>query len=157
MLCSVVGTAFTVGYAVLFSFTDGAVDDVFWNLFAFSSVIFLLPYVVMMLAFGKLRRIDPDRARPYRVPGGATATRLVVWVPTVLLSLAALFFVWNPFDYSWSVTGSIVAGLVVTVAFQEWFCHRSPQWTRERAIERGEDPDTAVQFADAAERADTAG
>jgi glutamate:GABA antiporter len=144
MLCSVVGTLFTLGYAVLFSFTDGAVDDVFWNLFAFSSVIFLLPYVVMMLAFAKLRRIDPDRERPYRVPGGTVATRLVTWVPVVLLSAAAVFFVWNPFDYSVPVTGSILLGLAVTVALQEWFCHRSPQWARDRARERGEDPDAAA-------------
>lgn len=148
MLTSVVGTVFTVGYAVLFAVTDGAIDDVFWNLFAFSSVIFLLPYIVMMLAFRKLRRIDPNRVRPYRVPGGAVATWLITWVPTVLLGAAAVFFVWNPFDYSWSVTGSILIGLAATVALQEWFCHKSPQWTRERALERGEDPDAATQFAD---------
>lgn len=149
MLCSIVGTVFTVGYAVLFSFTDGAIDDVFWNLFAFSSVIFLLPYIVMMLAFAKLRRIDPDRPRPYRVPGGTALTRAITWIPTVLLGLAALFFVWNPWDYSWGVTGSILLGLAVTVALQEYFCFRSPGWTRARALERGEDPDTVRQFADA--------
>ncbi|MCB2175376.1 MAG: APC family permease [Actinomycetales bacterium] len=149
MLTSVVGTVFTVGYAVLFAFTDGAIDDVFWNLFAFSSVIFLLPYIVMMLAFRKLRRIDPNRTRPYRVPGGAVATWLITWVPTVLLGAAAVFFVWNPFDFSIAVTGSILIGLAVAVALQEWFCYKSPQWTRERALERGEDPDAATQFADA--------
>ncbi|MCG2800762.1 MAG: APC family permease, partial [Cellulomonas sp.] len=149
MLCSIVGTVFTVGYAGLFSLTDGAIDDVFWNLFAFSSVIFLLPYIVMMLAFRKLRRIDPDRARPYRVPGGPVATWLITWVPTVLLIAAVVFFVWNPFSYSWAATGSIVAGLAVTVAFQEYFCFRSPRWTRERALERGDDPDDVrQQFAD---------
>ncbi|MBU4213217.1 MAG: APC family permease, partial [Actinobacteria bacterium] len=149
MLCSIVGTVFTVGYAGLFSLTDGAIDDVFWNLFAFSSVIFLLPYIVMMLAFRKLRRIDPARARPYRVPGGPVATWLITWVPTALLAAAVVFFVWNPFDYSWAVTGSILAGLAVTVAFQEYFCFRSPRWTRERALERGDDPESVrQQFAD---------
>ncbi|NKY21506.1 APC family permease [Cellulomonas denverensis] len=151
MLCSVVGTVFTVGYAGLFALTDGAVDDVFWNLFAFSSVIFLLPYIVMMLAFAKLRRIDPARPRPYRVPGGQGLAWVVTWIPTVLLALAAVFFVWNPFDYSWPVTGSILLGLLVTVALQEWFCHKSPQWTRDRAIERGDDPDAVQQFADLAQ------
>ena len=121
MLTSVVGTVFTLGYAGLFALTDGAIDDVFWNLFAFSSVIFLLPYVVMMLAFGKLRRIDADRRRPYRVPGGRTATWLITWVPTVLLALAAVFFVWNPWDGSFAVTGSILLGLVATFVVQEYF------------------------------------
>jgi amino acid transporter len=144
MLTSVVGTVFTVGYAGLFSLTDGAIDDVFWNLFAFSSVIFLLPYVVMMLAFGKLRRIDPDAPRPYRVPGGPAVTALVTWVPTVLLALAALFFVWNPWDASLAVTGSILLGLAVTVAIQEYFCAKAPQWTRERALERATQPETTL-------------
>lgn len=151
MLCSVVGTVFTVGYAGLFALTDGAVDDVFWNLFAFSSVIFLLPYIVMMLAFAKLRRIDPARPRPYRVPGGRGLAWVVTWIPTVLLALAAVFFVWNPYSYSWPVTGSILLGLLITVAFQEWFCHKSPQWTRDRATERGDDPDAVQQFADLAQ------
>ncbi len=149
MLTSLVGTVFTVGYAGLFSLTDGAIDDVFWNLFAFSSVIFLLPYIVMMLAFGKLRRVDADRPRPYRVPGGARVTWAVIWVPTVLLGLAAVFFVWNPWDFSAAVTGSILVGLAVTVGLQEYFCWKSPQWTRDRALERGEAPDTVRrQFAD---------
>lgn len=149
MLCSVVGTVFTVGYAALFSLTDGAIDDVFWNLFAFSSVIFLLPYIVMMLAFRKLRRIDGARPRPYRVPGGPVATWLITWVPTALLVVAVVFFVWNPFNYSWAATGSILVGLAVTVAFQEYFCFRSPRWTRERALERGDDPESVrQQFAD---------
>ena len=148
LLCSIVGTIFTVGYAGLFSMTHGAIDDLFWNLFAFSSVIFLLPYIVMMLAFGKLRRIDADRPRPYRVPGGAVATWLVTWVPAALLAAAAVFFVWNPYDYSIAVTGSILIGLVVTVGFQEYFCAKSPEWTRLRALERGEDPQTAPALAD---------
>jgi glutamate:GABA antiporter len=148
MLCSTVGTVVTVGYAVLFSLTDGAVDDLFWNLFAFSSVIFLLPYIVMMLAFRKLRRVDPDRPRPYRVPGGPVVELLVAWVPALLLVVAAVFFVWNPFDFSAEVTGSIVIGLVVTFVIQEIFCKKSPEWTRQRAVERGEDPDAAAQFSD---------
>ena len=148
LLTSVVGTVFTVGYAALFSLTDGAIDDVFWNLFAFSSVIFLLPYIVMMLAFRKLRGIDPERARPYRVPGGRGWTLVITWVPTVLLATAAVFFVVNPYDFSWSVTGSILIGLAIAVVIQEWFCFKAPQWTRERALERGDDPETAQQFAD---------
>jgi amino acid transporter len=140
LLCSVVGTVFTLGYAVLFSLTDGAVDDLFWNLFAFSSVIFLLPYIVMMLAFRKLRQIDPDRLRPYRVPGGHVAELLTAWVPTILLVAAAGFFVCDPWDFSMEVTGSIVVGLVATVLIQEYFCRRAPTWTIERAAERQQDP-----------------
>jgi hypothetical protein len=42
----------------------------FWSLFAFSAVIFLLPYEGMLLAFVKMRIVDADHHRPFRVPGG---------------------------------------------------------------------------------------
>jgi amino acid transporter len=130
-----VGTAVVLVYGVLFSVTDGAIDDLFWSLFAFSSVIFLLPYIVMMLAFRKLRRIDPDVERPYRVPGGRTMVALITWVPVVLLGLAALFFVWNPFEFDGSFTAAILAGIAVAVIIQEVFVHRAPVWAAARAAE----------------------
>ena len=55
---------------VLYGFLAGSNEDLFWSLFAFSAVIFLLPYQGMFLAFIKMRLIDPDHPRPYRVPGG---------------------------------------------------------------------------------------
>jgi len=76
-------------------------------------------------------------------------TRLISWIPAFLLAVAAVFFVWNPWDYTLAVTGSLLIGLAVTVIFQEYFCAKSPQWTRQRAIERGDDPDSVSQFADA--------
>ena len=48
------------------------------------------------------------------------------------------------------VTGSILLGLAVTVGIQEYFCLKSPEWTRLRALERGDDPETARQFEDVA-------
>lgn len=135
LLCSLVGTGVTVVYAVLFAVTDGAVDDLFWNLFAFSSVIFLLPYIVLMQVFAKLRRTDPDAVRPYRVPGGRVLTGIIAWVPTILLVAATVFFVVNPFDFSWAVTGSILIGLAITVVIQEIFCAKSPVWAAARAAE----------------------
>mgnify|MGYP000865150041 FL=1 len=135
LLCSLVGTGVTIAYAILFALTNGAVDDLFWNLFAFSSVIFLLPYIVLMQVFAKLRKSDPDAVRPYRVPGGPALTWVIAWVPTVLLIAATVFFVVNPFDFSAEVTGSILIGLVVTVVIQEIFCAKSPGWAADRAAE----------------------
>lgn len=143
LLCSLVGTGVTIAYAGLFALTDGAVDDLFWNLFAFSSVIFLLPYIVLMQVFGTLRRTDPDAVRPYRVPGGPVTTAVVRWVPTVLLVAAAVFFVVNPFDFSIEVTGSILVGLVVTVVIQEIFCAKAPGWAAARAAEAADASDAA--------------
>lgn len=134
-LTSLVGTIFTVGYAILFSLTGGAVDALFWNLFAFSSVIFLLPYIALMLSFLKLRNTDPEATRPYRVPGGKVTAYVVTFVPVVLLVAAAFFFVVNPFEFDWSVTVSILVGLAITVAIQEYFVFKSKVWQKERAAE----------------------
>ena len=46
-LTAAVSAGSTVAYGVLFSLTDGGIDELFWSLFAFSSVIFLFPYMVM--------------------------------------------------------------------------------------------------------------
>ena len=92
------------------------------------------------------RRIDPDRLRPYRVPGGHVAELLTAWVPTLLLIAAAAFFVCDPWDFSWEVTGSILIGLAITFVIQEIFCKRSPEWTRQRAAERSETPEPAAEL-----------
>jgi amino acid transporter len=60
---------------VLYGFLSGSNEDLFWSLFAFSAVIFLLPYEGMLLTFVKMRITDPDHPRPYRVPGGLGAAR----------------------------------------------------------------------------------
>ena len=68
---ALVGTFFTVGYGLVMELsTSPKVETLFWNLFAFSTVVFLLSYLVMAAAFLKLRYSDPDAPRPYRVPGG---------------------------------------------------------------------------------------
>lgn len=132
---AVVGTVVVLVYGTLFSLTDGAVDDLFWSLFAFSSVIFLLPYIVMMLAFRKLRIVDAGATRPYRVPGGRLVAELATWGPVTLLGLAALFFVWNPFEFDANFTVAILAGIAVAVIIQEVFVHRAPRWAAARAAE----------------------
>jgi amino acid transporter len=55
---------------LLYGFLAGSNEDLFWSLFAFSGVLFLLPYVGMVMAFLSMRRKDPTHPRPFRVPGG---------------------------------------------------------------------------------------
>ena len=52
-------------------------EDLFWDLFAFSGVIFMLPYLVMMLAFLKLRKTEPDAPRPYKVMGNEAMAKIL--------------------------------------------------------------------------------
>ena len=55
-------------------------DIEYLTLFAFSSIVFLLPYLLMFPAFLVLRRRDADRARPYRVPGRTAVVTLMAAV-----------------------------------------------------------------------------
>jgi glutamate:GABA antiporter len=94
---ALVGTLFTVGYGVVMELsTSPRVETLFWNLFAFSTLVFLLSYLVMAAAFLKLRYSDPDAPRPYRVPGGQVGA----WVTSLLvfgfIAAAMVFFMWWP-------------------------------------------------------------
>ncbi|MBQ8717126.1 MAG: APC family permease [Clostridia bacterium] len=66
-------------------------EDVFWSFFALNMITLLLSYVLLFPAFLKLRRMDPDIERPFRVGGGKTRLLLMTYVPMVLLILAIFF------------------------------------------------------------------
>ncbi len=101
---------------VMYGFMAGSNEDLFWSLFAFSAVIFLLPYEGMLLAFVKMRLVDGDHPRPYRVPGGLSAARITAWVCFAVLGLSILLFMYTPgAGPEWAV----VAGVVITLAIGE--------------------------------------
>ncbi len=60
-----VGCLFTVG---MFMGGD-SINAVFDIMFSFSSIIYLSSYAFMYPALIKLRSVDPDRPRPFKVPG----------------------------------------------------------------------------------------
>ncbi|GHU88478.1 amino acid transporter [Clostridia bacterium] len=74
-------------------------DQLFWSFFALNLVMLLLSYLPLFPAFVKLRKTDADTPRPYRVFGGKTMTRVIAYVPLVLL-IAALIFTVIPLDSS---------------------------------------------------------
>lgn len=45
---------------IFYGFLSNSNADLFWSLFAFSAVIFLLPYIGMLFAFIKSRNVDID-------------------------------------------------------------------------------------------------
>ena len=128
---ALVSATITLVYGVLFSLTNGDIDALFWSLFAFSSIVFLLPYVAMSLAFLRLRAQDPDAHRPYRVPGGVVGAWTSVLLVVVLLIAAVFFFVWNPWaEFDATTTWLILGGLAATFIAQEILVRRSTHWKR---------------------------
>ena len=62
----------------------------FWVLFAAQIVFLLLAYVPMFPAFLKLRKIDPDTKRPFKVPGNGGLLKVEAYLPVVLLILSVI-------------------------------------------------------------------
>ncbi|MGC9961255.1 MAG: APC family permease [Acidimicrobiales bacterium] len=131
-LTSIIGTTFTLAFGVIVATTgqNSSVETLFWNLFAFSSVVFMFCYLLMTAAFFKLRRKDPDTPRPYRVPGGTAGALVVTVLCLAFVSAGILFFLWadptGPAD--WSFIGQMAIGLavvaVIGVVFNHFAAHR---------------------------------
>lgn len=81
---------------VLYGFMAGSNEDLFWSLFAFSAVIFLLPYIGMMLAFIRMRITDAEHIRPFAIPGGLAVARLAAYTCITILALTIVLFIYTP-------------------------------------------------------------
>jgi len=103
VLTGVISTGVLVGFLVHQGFLESDFDwnhfktnfsTLFWITFAFSVVVFLLPYLLLFASFLKLRLADPNTPRPYRVPGGyPTAILLtIVCILFILVAIGLLLF-----------------------------------------------------------------
>jgi amino acid transporter len=81
---------------LLYGLVAGTNEELFWSLYACSAVIFLLPYLGMMLAFLRLRKTDGGRHRPFRVPGGNAGARGCAWVCITILAFSIGLFMVAP-------------------------------------------------------------
>ena len=66
-------------------------SELFWTFFALNLVLFLMSYLPIFPAFLKLRKVDPDTERPFKVPGSPAMLKLMAWVPFVLIVISVLF------------------------------------------------------------------
>ncbi|MEA5004773.1 MAG: APC family permease [Christensenella sp.] len=99
---------------------NGSGTDVFWMFFALNVDLLLACYLFLFPSFWKLRKIDPDRPRPYRVKGGKVRIFITAAVPFVLLCMT-LFFTFFPqtADGALSVNLPLVLGVAVAIAVGE--------------------------------------
>lgn len=66
-------------------------QDLFWAFFSLNLVMFLLSYVPVFPAFYKLRQIDPDTPRPFKVGGGNGVLKLLVTAPMLMIIISLIF------------------------------------------------------------------
>jgi amino acid transporter len=106
---------------VLYGFMAGSAEDLFWTLFAFSSMVFLLPYLILFPAFLKLRKVDADIKRPYRVPGGKTVAIIMAVLCEIFIIQAVVFFIWVPGQpIDWAYALPVLVGVILTIIIGEF-------------------------------------
>jgi amino acid transporter len=115
ILCGLIATAVLILYGLLAK----SAEDLFWTTFAFSSVVFLLPYFLLFLSFLKLRRDDPDAVRPYRVPGGRAVGTVLAWVCMAFVLQAIVFFIYKPGEFDLNNALAVVGGVAATIVAGE--------------------------------------
>ncbi|MCF6194859.1 MAG: APC family permease [Kangiellaceae bacterium] len=123
-----VGAAIAMGVVatlllIMYGFMAGSNEDLFWSLFAFSAVIFLLPYLGMFLAFVKMRIVDADHERPFAVPGNLLIARIMAYTCFIILALSIVLFVYTPGEgVQWPVLLGAITMIVmgeVVISFSE--------------------------------------
>ena len=127
VLTGLISTVVLIAYGFMAQ-TD---EELFWTLFAFSSIVFLLPYLALFPAFLKLRKTDANLERPYRFPGGPVLAWIAAVVCEVFIIQAVVFFIWVPGQpIDWASAGPILIGVVLTLIIGEallWVSGRKKQ------------------------------
>ena len=96
-------------------------SELFWTFFALNLVLLLMSYLPIFPAFLKLRKSDPAAERPFRVPGGPIALKLMAFVPMGLI-LISIVFCAVPMALDAETLGSVLpitVGTVLCVAIGE--------------------------------------
>ncbi len=113
---------------LLYGLTSGESDELFWSIFAFSSCIFLLPYLFMFPAYLKLRIADPDAERPYKVPGGMKTQTALSVICFLFIVQAVVLFIFPEIGagiVDWGYTIPVALGVIITIGIGEWILARA--------------------------------
>ena len=115
MIGGLIGTVVLVIYGLMAK----SAEDLFWSTFAFSSVVFLLPYFLLFASFLKLRRSEPDLARPYKVPGGYPVALFLSVICMAFIAQGIMFLIYKPGAFTPVYALSILGGVLVTIVVGE--------------------------------------
>lgn len=114
---------------LLYGFLSNSNEDLFWSLFTFSAVIFLLPYIGMLFAYVKSRRVDSDTVRLYKVPGGNFIATTLAYLCILILALSIVLFVYVPGE---GLQLAVLIGALVTIAFGELLIRTAERHERDK-------------------------
>jgi len=105
---------------VIYGFMAGTAEDLFWMLFEFSSMLFLMPYIILVFAFIKLRKDDSNTFRPFKVPFGDKFALVLAIFMAIVLSITIMLFIWVPgYPMDWGYTLPVLIGVIVALVAGE--------------------------------------
>ncbi len=126
VLCGLIATIVVLVYGLIAK----TAEELFWTTFAFSSVVFLLPYLLLFLAFLKLRLIrdkQEDRVMgdrdSYRVPGNFAVALALSVICMLFIVQAIVFFVFKPGAFNAEYVVAVVSGVLITLLVGEVLLH----------------------------------
>ncbi|MGY0615945.1 APC family permease [Vibrio sp. FJH11] len=97
-------------------------EELFWSMFAFSSCVFLMPYLLMFPAYLKLRIADTHTPRPFKVPGSLGVQKVITAICFIIVLQAVVLFIFPDIIFGsidWQYTLPILVGVVGTLAIGE--------------------------------------
>ncbi len=118
ILSGIVATVIVL-IGLLLSYINEDLTNLFWTFFSLSLVTLLLSYVMLFLAFIKLRKTDKTE-RAYKVPGNGFVISLIGYVPLILLILSLIFTIF--IDFTWEsiqANLALIIGVIVSLIVQE--------------------------------------
>jgi amino acid transporter len=88
VVMGIIGTVLIIGNSIGMQ----SIQQIFWTIFALSSVIFLLPYLLMFPAVIRLRSLHQEKERPYSIPFGKIGLWITVFCGEIFILIAIFFF-----------------------------------------------------------------
>lgn len=104
---------------ILYGLVANTNASLFWTLFAFSGVIFMLPYVVMSLAFVQIREQEnhlSENKEGFRFPGPKLFVKFMSYHCSAILMLSILLFLWTPGE---AIHWEVIAGALAVITIGE--------------------------------------
>ena len=91
-------------------------QDLFWSFFALNLVMFLLAYLPVFPAFLKLRAIDPETERPFKVGGGRAFLKVLAALPMIMIVIS-LVFIAVPMSFDAQTLNEVLPITIGSVVF----------------------------------------
>lgn len=91
-------------------------QDLFWSFFALNLVMFLMAYLPVFPAFIKLRKIDPETERPFKVAGSPVFLKVLAALPMIMI-VVSLIFIAVPMSFDPETLNEVLPITIGSVVF----------------------------------------